>query len=40
MNLILRLLQRPGKEEIVMPLGAILAPEGPQQEERKNDYFK
>jgi hypothetical protein len=33
-------MQRPGKEEIVVPLGAILTSEGPQQNKRKNQYFK
>jgi hypothetical protein len=39
-NLVLRLVQRPGKKEIVVPLGAILASIGPQQNKRKNQYFK
>jgi hypothetical protein len=40
LNLVLRLVQRPGKEEIVVPLGAILASERPQQGKRKNKNFK
>jgi hypothetical protein len=32
--------QRPGKKQIVMPLGAVLAAKRPQQKKRKHQDFK
>jgi hypothetical protein len=32
--------QRPGKKEIIVPLGAVLATKRPQQKKRKNEHFE
>ena len=39
-NPISALVKRPSKEEIIVPLGAILAAKWPQQQKRKQDRFE
>ncbi len=38
-NLLSRLVERPGEKEIIVPLLAILAAKWPQHQKRENDHF-
>jgi hypothetical protein len=40
MNLVRGFVERPSKEKIVMPFGAVLAPEGPQQQYWQKNRFQ
>ncbi len=39
-KIVFGLVKSPGEEEIVVPLGAVLAAEWPQQQKWENDHFE